>query len=142
MENSIHRRDVLRHTAVAATAMAGVTPIAVAATPKTDEVKTPPFKLGMVTYNLAMNWNLPTIIKNCKEIGIAAVEFRADKGHKHGVELTLNKDQRRDVRKQCADGGLVIWGIGSACEASIKDIFGPIFDRFAPRVNRSDHGVL
>jgi sugar phosphate isomerase/epimerase len=101
---------------MAATAMAGVTPIAAAATPKTDELKTPPFKLGMVTYNLAMNWDLPTIIKNCKEIGITAVEFRADKGHKHGVELTLNKDQRRGVRKQCADGGLVIWGIGSACE--------------------------
>jgi len=75
----------------------------------------------MVTYNLAMDWDLPTIIKNCKDIGISAVEFRADKGHKHGVELTLSKEQRRDVKKRCADGGLVIWGIGSACEYHSPD---------------------
>lgn len=116
MQSDINRRDLLKQTTIAAAAIAGSASMTVATETKTITRKTRPFKLGMVTYNLAMDWDLPTIIKNCKEIGIIAVEFRADKGHKHGVELTLSKEQRRDVKKRCADGGLVIWGIGSACE--------------------------
>jgi sugar phosphate isomerase/epimerase len=70
-------------------------------------------KLGLVTYNLARDWDLDTIIARCKEVGIEAVEFRST--HKHGVEPALSKDQRKDVKKRCADGGLIIWGLGTAC---------------------------
>ena len=121
MPSNINRRDLLKQTTVAAAAFAGASSVAPAAEPKRAASKTRPFKLGLVTYNLAMDWDLPTIVKNCKDIGIAAVEFRADKGHKHGVELTLNKEQRHDVKKRCADGGLVIWGMGSACEYHSPD---------------------
>src|SRR5690606_2072927 len=51
--------------------------------------------------------------------GIEAVEFRTT--HKHGVEPALSKSQREDVKKQCADGGLVIWGLGSTCEYHSPD---------------------
>jgi sugar phosphate isomerase/epimerase len=72
------------------------------------------FKLGLVTYNIAAAWNLPTILKVCKEVGLAAVEFRTT--HKHGVEPSLTKEQRRDVRKSCQDVGVMISGCGSVCE--------------------------
>src|SRR5437764_14168369 len=71
------------------------------------------FKLGMVTYNVAAQWDLPTILKVCKAVGIAAVECRTT--HKHGVEPTLNADQRAEVKKRFADSGIVCWGCGSVC---------------------------
>jgi sugar phosphate isomerase/epimerase len=72
------------------------------------------FKLGIVTYNVPKDWDLPTLLKVCKEVGIAAIECRTT--HKHGVEPSLNADQRRDVKKQFADSGVVFWGCGSVCE--------------------------
>src|SRR6478752_4298563 len=72
------------------------------------------FKLGLVTYNVPKDWDLPTILKVCKEVGVAAVECRTT--HKHGVEPSLSPDQRQDVKKQFADAGVVFWGCGSVCE--------------------------
>ena len=74
----------------------------------------PKFKLGIVTYNVPANWDLPTILKTCQEVGIAAVECRTT--HKHGVEPSLNAEERRKVKKQFADAGIVFWGCGSVCE--------------------------
>jgi len=85
-----------------------------------DETGTPAkFKLGLVTYNTAANWDLPTVLKVCREVGIAAVECRTT--HKHGVEPTLTVDQRKDVKKQFADSGVVFWGCGSVCEFHAVD---------------------
>ena len=72
------------------------------------------FQLGLVTYNVPAKWDLPTILKVCKEVGIAAVECRTT--HKHGVEPSLNASQRKVVRAQFADSGVVFWGCGSVCE--------------------------
>src|SRR5947209_20463123 len=74
----------------------------------------PKFKLGLVTYNVAKDWDLPTVLKVCKEAGVAAVECRTT--HKHGVEPSLSASQRADVKKQFADAGVVLWGCGSVCE--------------------------
>src|SRR5262245_35170931 len=72
------------------------------------------FQLGTVTYNIAKEWELPTLLRICKNTGLAAVELRTT--HKHDVEPTLSKEQRQDVRKQFADSGVVCWGCGSVCE--------------------------
>jgi sugar phosphate isomerase/epimerase len=72
------------------------------------------FKLGTVTYNVPKDWDLPTLLKVCKEVGIAAVECRTT--HKHGVEPSLSADERATVKKQFADSGVVFWGCGSVCE--------------------------
>lgn len=72
------------------------------------------FKLGIVTYNVPKDWDLPTLLKVCKEVGIAAVECRTS--HKHGVEPKLSADERKTVKKQFADAGVVFWGCGSVCE--------------------------
>jgi sugar phosphate isomerase/epimerase len=77
------------------------------------------FKLGIVTYNVPKDWDLPTLLKVCKEVGIAAIECRTT--HKHGVEPTLTADQRKDVKQQFADSGVVFWGCGSVCEFHSAD---------------------
>jgi hypothetical protein len=43
------------------------------------------FKLGLVTYNLAKDWDIPTLIRNCMQTGLEAVELRTT--HRHGVDL-------------------------------------------------------
>lgn len=74
----------------------------------------PRFKLGLVTYNAAAAWDLPTLVANCRAAGIDGVEFRTT--HRHGVEPSLTAEQRREVKARCADAGLTIWGLGSTCE--------------------------
>ncbi len=79
----------------------------------------PKFKLGLVTYNVPATWDLPTILRVCKEVGIAAVECRTT--HKHGVEPSLTADERKAVKQQFADSGVVFWGCGSVCEFHSPD---------------------
>jgi sugar phosphate isomerase/epimerase len=79
----------------------------------------PRFRLGLVTYNVAAQWDLPTLLRVCREVGIAAVECRTT--HRHGVEPALAADARRDVRRQFADSGVVFWGCGSVCEFHAAD---------------------
>ncbi len=102
------RRDFLSTTAAGAAALALQPAIVSAAEPKAK------FKLGLVTYNVAAGWDLPTVLRICKSVGIAAVECRTT--HKHGVEPKLNADERKKVKQQFADAGVVFWGSGSTCE--------------------------
>ena len=77
------------------------------------------FHLGLISYNVAANWDLATLIENSRQAGIEGLEFRTT--HRHGVEPSLTADQRADVRKRCADAGLVIWGLGTTCEFQATD---------------------
>ena len=76
-------------------------------------------KLGMVTYMWGAEWDLPTLLKNCSETGFEGVELRTT--HKHGVEPSLNKQEREDVRKRFADSKVELVGLGSACEFHSAD---------------------
>jgi sugar phosphate isomerase/epimerase len=104
--NTLSRRAFLASAAL--TASGGLHP------PLAHAEEAAKFKLGIVTYNVPKDWDLPTLLKVCKEVGIAAIECRTT--HKHGVEPGLNADQRKDVKKQFADSGVVFWGCGSVCE--------------------------
>lgn len=77
------------------------------------------YKLGIVTYNIAAAWDIPTILKVCRSVGLAAVELRTS--HKHGVEPSLTKEQRKEVRQRFADAGVAIWGCGTTCEFQSPD---------------------
>ena len=72
------------------------------------------FRLGLVTYNIAAKWDLKTLLAVCSQAGISGVEFRTT--HKHGVEPTLTRSERADIKKRCGDAGIEIWGVGSTCE--------------------------
>jgi sugar phosphate isomerase/epimerase len=74
----------------------------------------PKFTLGLVTYNVASTWDLPTILKVCKGVGISPIELRTT--HAHKVEPELSKEERKEVRKRFADSGVAFWGCGSTCD--------------------------
>jgi sugar phosphate isomerase/epimerase len=77
------------------------------------------FALGLVTYNVGAKWDLPTLLKVLKTVGIGSTELRT--GHAHGVEPTISKEQRQEVKKQFADAGVQLWGCGSTCEFHAPD---------------------
>ena len=117
-----NRREFVVAGASAGLMAAGASaPVGAAESPKPSkpEAGAIPFRLGIVTYNVAANWDLATTLKICKSVGLAAVECRTT--HKHGVEPTLSKEQRADVRKQFADSGVLFWGCGSVCEFHATD---------------------
>lgn len=76
-------------------------------------------KLGTVTYNIAKDWDIPTIIKNLTEVGFDGVELRTT--HKHGVEIALSPAARADVRKQFEASAVKIGGLGTTCEYHSAD---------------------
>src|SRR5262245_13670919 len=76
-------------------------------------------KLGTVTYMIAAQWDVPTLIKNLTECKLDGVELRTTQAHK--VELNLNGEQRREVRKRFEDGGIEIAGLGTTCEYQAAD---------------------
>ena len=71
-------------------------------------------KLGLVTYNLGKDWDVPTIIEKCIETGFEGVELRTT--HAHGVEVDLTKDQREEVKSRFEDSPIELAGLGSAVE--------------------------
>ncbi len=80
---------------------------------------TPKMKLGIVTYNIAKDWDVPTIIKNCAATGFQGVELRTS--HAHGVEVSLNQEQRAEVKRGFADSPVQLMGLGSAYEFQTPD---------------------
>jgi sugar phosphate isomerase/epimerase len=77
------------------------------------------FKLGTVTYNLAKDWDVPTIIKNCEATGFEAVELRTT--HKHGVEPSIDAAARAEVKKRFADSKVRLLSLGTVCEFHATD---------------------
>lgn len=68
-------------------------------------------KLGLVTYQWAKDWDVPTIIKNCTEANIPGVELRVE--HAHNVHLGLNAAERRKVKEQFDASPIEIVGMGT-----------------------------
>ena len=121
---TITRRGFVQAAGAAAGALAGASLAAPAAAPAAPTAAAAgaapvPFRLGIVTYNIAADWDLTTILKICRNVGIGDVELRTT--HKHGVEPSLDKPQRQDVRKRFADAGVSLWGLGTTCEFQSPD---------------------
>lgn len=76
-------------------------------------------KLGLVTYNMAKEWDIPTIIERCEATGFQGVELRTT--HAHNVEVNLSATERRNVRKQFEDSAVELAGLGSAFEFHSPD---------------------
>jgi sugar phosphate isomerase/epimerase len=106
----INRRDFL-----AGTAAAGILPASLRGADK----KAKGMRLGLVTYEWAKDMDLPTLIAVCEKSGLLGVELRTE--HKHGVEPSLTKEQRKEVRKRFADSPVTLVGYGSNCEYHAAD---------------------
>jgi hypothetical protein len=71
-------------------------------------------KFGLTSYQWGSDWDIPTMIANCTKAKARGVELRTSAKYKHGVELDLSPDRRREVKKQFADSPVKLIGINSA----------------------------
>lgn len=108
-------RRALLSRALAATALATIGNTRGADQPLPGER----MRLGSVTYNIAKDWDLPTLIKNFEATGFEGVELRTT--HAHGVEVSLSKSERAEVQKRFADSKVEIVGLGSAFDYHTPD---------------------
>ena len=105
------RREFLHHAAGAAAAVC-LAPEVLALAAE-DEPRKPgsAMRIGLVTYLWGKDWDLPTLIKNCEKSEVLGVELRTT--HAHGVEPSLSKEKRREVKKRFDDSPVVHLGPGS-----------------------------
>jgi sugar phosphate isomerase/epimerase len=75
--------------------------------------------LGLVTYNLARAWDLPTLLAHCEKTGFEAVELRTT--HAHGVEPELSPAERARVRETFSASGVRLLSLGTTCEFHSPD---------------------
>jgi sugar phosphate isomerase/epimerase len=78
-------------------------------------------KLGLLTYDIVRDWDLGTLISQATALGFDGVSFRVDRGHAHGVELSLTPAQRHAVREVVEAAGLDVCGLSSGCRYDSLD---------------------
>ena len=115
MKNLFSRRNFLKTAAISGTAVA--LPGSVGAVPLSNkdelfELNENPLKIGIMTYTIAKDWDIDTVIKNLSETGYQSVELRTT--HAHGIEVTLSKEERSEVKKRFEDSPLEAISLASA----------------------------
>lgn len=114
MEKNLSRRNFLQKSVVAGVGLSLIDPFTAFAAAKKTEMK-----LGLVTYQWAKDWDLPTLIANCEKTGYLGVELRVD--HAHKVETNLSASQRAEVKKRFADSPVDCIGYGANFEYHSPD---------------------
>ncbi len=76
-------------------------------------------KPGIVTYQIARNWDLDALLKKLIDLELEGVELRT--GHAHGVESNLSKKARVEVKSKFADTPVKLVGLGSAFDYHTPD---------------------
>jgi sugar phosphate isomerase/epimerase len=115
----ISRRNFVRRSALALGALAASARAAEKEPAPSFITEKSKYRLGTVTYNIAKDWDVETIIKNCTAANFEGVELRT--GHKHGVEVTLSAAERAEVKKRFADSPVLLWSLGSAFDYHTPD---------------------
>jgi sugar phosphate isomerase/epimerase len=114
MKSILSRRLFLQRSFAAGIGMAAMKHLS-----ETTNYKKKVMRFGLVTYQWAKDWDLPTIIANCEEAGFLGVELRTQ--HAHKVETSLNASQRAGVKKRFADSKVTCIGYGSNFEYHSPD---------------------
>src|SRR5262245_46928951 len=96
---------------LAATACAGAAASLPVLARRASAADAPAIAFGLVTYTWGADWDLPTLLANCKKTNVLGVELRTT--HAHKVEPTLDDKQRGEVAARFSDAGVVCVGIGS-----------------------------
>jgi sugar phosphate isomerase/epimerase len=76
-------------------------------------------QLGIVTYNIAKDWDLSTILARLEKLKFKGVELRTT--HAHRVEVNLSKAQREEVQKRFQASPVQLAGLGSTFEYHASD---------------------
>jgi len=114
MSNIFSRRNFLQSTLIAGIGSTIFNPLtALAKTKKTG------IRLGLVTYQWAKDWDLPTLISNCEKTGYLGVELRTQQAH--GVETSISSEKRKEVKKRFDDSQVECLGYGSNFEYHSQD---------------------
>lgn len=76
-------------------------------------------QIGLVTYLWGQHMDLAELLQSCEKSGLLGVELRTQ--HKHGVEPSLSKVERDEVRKRFENSPVELVGYGSNCEYHSDD---------------------
>jgi hypothetical protein len=71
-------------------------------------------RFGFTTYQWGKDWDIPTLIANCRKAQVFGVELRTSQSYAHGVELELNAAQRSDVKKRFEDSPVELVGLATS----------------------------
>jgi hypothetical protein len=71
-------------------------------------------RFGFTTYQWGKDWDIPTLIANCRKAEVFGVELRTSDSYAHRVELDLNAQQRRDVKKRFEDSPITLVGLATS----------------------------
>ncbi len=71
-------------------------------------------RFGFTTYQWGIDWDIPTLIANCRKAQAFGVELRTSLSYAHGVELELSAQQRREVKKLFEDSPLTLVGLATS----------------------------
>ena len=124
MKNYFSRRNFLKSAVISGTAvmLPGCT---TTSSPAGDndsfQLNPNPLKLGVMTYHLARDWDIETIISNLTETGFQSVELRTT--HAHGVEVSLTAEERAEVKKRFEDSALEAISLASAFQYHSPSIY-------------------
>ena len=70
-------------------------------------------RFGFTTYQWGKDWDISTLIANCRKAEVFGVELRTSQSYAHKVELELDAQQRREAKKQFADSPVALVGIAT-----------------------------
>ncbi|MBN2269073.1 MAG: TIM barrel protein [Sedimentisphaerales bacterium] len=71
-------------------------------------------RFGFTTYQWGKDWDIPALIANCQKAGAFGVELRTSQSYAHGVELELNAEQRKDVKKRFENSPIELVGLATS----------------------------
>jgi sugar phosphate isomerase/epimerase len=116
------RRNFIKTAALSTTA--AIVPIAAQAAIEQQKSKpfvlnTNPLKIGIMTYTIAQDWDIETIIRNLKEANYQTVELRTT--HAHKIEVNLTPAERADVKKRFKDSTLEVISLASGFQYHSPD---------------------
>jgi sugar phosphate isomerase/epimerase len=125
MQNTVSRREFVRSSskaALGAYALGKFGSLSLrAAQPEAQGGRAPTMRLGLQTYLWAKDWDIPTILANLQKAQVYGVECRTSDHYGHGIELTLTKAQRAEVKKRFADSPVTLVSVASAEELDWPD---------------------
>jgi sugar phosphate isomerase/epimerase len=93
-------------------------------------------KLSLLTYLLGKDMDLAELLDICRTARVDGIEFRAELGHKHGVELERTPAERAEIKDRCLTAGLPIACLATGCK--FED---PAAEKRREEIDRAKHYV-
>jgi hypothetical protein len=73
----------------------------------------PSMRFGLTSYQWGADWDISTLLTNCKRAGALGLEIRTGANYRHGVEPDIDASRRREVKRVFAGSPVQLIGIAS-----------------------------